>query len=1149
MEKNQTDDFGATIPIVIDTNRQSVVRGRVLGKDGLPLPNVKISIKAHPQYGQTFSRTDGWYDLAVEGGGGLVVDYTKTNYLHVQRQAQMAWNEYAVIDDVILDTPQEQSAQSIPISTISQSVTHVSPINSAPDGTQKRGAILIFPPGVTANATSKLASLPSASLDSLNVKTHEYTRDINATGTLLQDSTSIPNLASTSPTGRLAMPGELPPSSAYTYAIDLLDDAQLSDDTMSISFPDVKPVLYLDNFLGMKVGSVVPVGSYNRDTASWSAEANGIVVKLVAMGPGTVRLDIDSESGGDPGAESADELKQAFGLTNDAALNNELAALYSLATGSNPRLTVGSTLWRASIAHFSSWDLNFGYGPRPCNADPSGPCPDDSPGSVTGSGRSSTKLGDCEKTGSRISCDSHVVGEEIPVAGSGFSLVYSSDRVPGYAAERKLHIEFPAQNNDAIHTKDRVMVSLDVLAAGHSLGTVSAGQGTNHGYDFAPVTATDAYGRAMTGSFDVSVLLTEWYRVYAAAGSSAGMEGPAFATATDADINQPSRDFLKVRRSFKQRMSFFDSRMSGLGGWDLSIHHWYDATSQTLYRGDGKRVQVGSFSESAYMVDRPIHGQLMAQNNCGVPDGTPAADLGANVGSDIAIAPNGDLFISNPSPGCVYSVSKRNKCTQASDTPCSLLVAGGGTALSTSTGPIPIPNAPFARSVQFYNPIRAIRIGPDGSLYIGEANTYAASNGMGPLVHRVTPAPDPSDPDQSRITANSKLGTIAGNGSNSFSGDFGPATSAGLGNGLRFALSVGSNGNVYVLSSDPTCAGVNQSYSVRLRYVSPDGNIHPLVGGGTIPLNDFTGPTVPQAGTAFSCFVAVEPHIAAMPNGDVYTIGQYYGSVLHGDGRFEHLWTSQTSNLTIAQDGVLATAPGAFQGDSVQDFGPIASASDGSLYISEYATAKRVRRIDPQGIVSTVVSGRALNSDASVNSNFLVSFDANHTVVPALRVREFDDQQTVPGPIAVAPNGDIYVLLLGSKDGYGPSILRAYKHVSAAPGCASYIPSEDGSEVYCFDASGRHLNTFDGHLMANGARTLKHSFQYDTDDPNKLIGVTDADGNVVSIGHASGNVQIVPAIGSTLAPTTIYTDPSTGFAQRVETPGVGIPPGAEGVGV
>ena len=46
-----------------------------------PLPGAVISILDHPEFGQTLSRADGRFDLAVNGGGILTVNYEKAGYL------------------------------------------------------------------------------------------------------------------------------------------------------------------------------------------------------------------------------------------------------------------------------------------------------------------------------------------------------------------------------------------------------------------------------------------------------------------------------------------------------------------------------------------------------------------------------------------------------------------------------------------------------------------------------------------------------------------------------------------------------------------------------------------------------------------------------------------------------------------------------------------------------------------------------------------------------------------------------------------------------------------------------------------------------------------------------------------------------------
>ena len=64
-------------PATIEPVRAAVVRGQVFDRDGNPLQGVTVTILDHPEYGQTISRADGFYDMAVNGGGQLVVQYEK----------------------------------------------------------------------------------------------------------------------------------------------------------------------------------------------------------------------------------------------------------------------------------------------------------------------------------------------------------------------------------------------------------------------------------------------------------------------------------------------------------------------------------------------------------------------------------------------------------------------------------------------------------------------------------------------------------------------------------------------------------------------------------------------------------------------------------------------------------------------------------------------------------------------------------------------------------------------------------------------------------------------------------------------------------------------------------------------------------------
>ena len=53
----------------IEAKRVAVLRGNVLTRDNQPLSGVRITIHGHPEFGYTSTRTDGMFDIAVNGGG------------------------------------------------------------------------------------------------------------------------------------------------------------------------------------------------------------------------------------------------------------------------------------------------------------------------------------------------------------------------------------------------------------------------------------------------------------------------------------------------------------------------------------------------------------------------------------------------------------------------------------------------------------------------------------------------------------------------------------------------------------------------------------------------------------------------------------------------------------------------------------------------------------------------------------------------------------------------------------------------------------------------------------------------------------------------------------------------------------------------
>ncbi len=67
-------------PKVFVPERLAVIRGRVFALDGLPLSGVRVGLLGKKEFGHTFTRADGWFDVAVNGGDTVIVQLTRTAF-------------------------------------------------------------------------------------------------------------------------------------------------------------------------------------------------------------------------------------------------------------------------------------------------------------------------------------------------------------------------------------------------------------------------------------------------------------------------------------------------------------------------------------------------------------------------------------------------------------------------------------------------------------------------------------------------------------------------------------------------------------------------------------------------------------------------------------------------------------------------------------------------------------------------------------------------------------------------------------------------------------------------------------------------------------------------------------------------------------
>ncbi len=214
----------------IKAARVAVLRGSVHGRDGQGLGGVAVTVLDHPELGRTVTRADGGYDLAVNGGGPLTIEFARAGFVAAQREVVAPWQDFAAVEDVVL-VAYDAKVTRIDLDAGAAQVAAGNPVT---DGDGTRQASVVFKAGTKAEMV-----LPDGTvkpLDELDVRATEFTAGAS---------------------GPDAMPGSLPPSSGYTYAAELSVDQAVAAGATEVRFD--KPVInYVDNFLGFPVGGIVP---------------------------------------------------------------------------------------------------------------------------------------------------------------------------------------------------------------------------------------------------------------------------------------------------------------------------------------------------------------------------------------------------------------------------------------------------------------------------------------------------------------------------------------------------------------------------------------------------------------------------------------------------------------------------------------------------------------------------------------------------------------------------------------------------------------------------------------------------------------------------------------------------------------------------
>jgi RHS repeat-associated protein len=970
-------------PGTIVPARVAVLSGRVLDRAGEPLPGVELGVLGHPELGRTLSRADGKFDLAVNAGADLTVTYTKSGFLPGQRLVPTVWQAYEKVDDVALVAADTQ------VTTINfTQPIEVARASQVQDDDGTRQASAMFRQGT--QATMVMADGSTQPLPAASVRITEYT--VGATG-------------------QQAMPGSLPPASAYTYAANLGVDEATSAGAKEVRF-DQPVAFYVGNFLNIPVGARVPLGYYDPALGKWRPEPDGRVIKLLDKVAGRAVLGVASDS-----TRPATQVElDSLGITTA-----ELDRL-----GTDAAYATGTSWWRTQHTHFSPFDWNYAWWIAVNAFFPNIEVVPERVDDPT-----------C-RAGSVIGCENQTLGEVLPVAGTPFSLRYQSDRTAGYSFGTQLTLPALTRVSQAsltgatrlqrntvpdhvVRIVYRLRVAGQTISTGPTLGASIPATLINwNGRDWAD--------RNLNGRQKAELIAAFCYPAnYATSGGGGGGGGGGFGGSAGAVayVNSAFRPEC-IERAQPVWTGFLDiwrNKPLGFGGWSLDVHHAYDPSSGTLYLGNGDKRAAGVLGNTVNHVPSTV-GSFCSAINCGIPifDKSDAGRLAAG--------PDGSLYISYPNE------HKTRRLSRIGDTL---------TTFADSTDPF------------------GLAFGPDGSLYMAEWT-------------------------RNRVRRRAPDGTITlvtGTGVAGFSGDGGPAALAQVNRPNDVA--VGPDGAVFIAEDN----------GHRIRRIGPDGIITTYGGTGA-------------GGTPISGARATATPIG---NPRTLTVGQD-GSVYVGlTNRVVRIGTDGV--LTLFAGTTTGTTPATRQ--ALLNVNQLVATKDNALIVG---TGPMIFRVSLDGNIETV-AGRNNQNRCFVGTQ---SVFCNPFVDGNLAGQTFLEGVT---GVAIGPDGSL--LFAESSFTSGKYFIRRVR--PAMPGLTfgtMLIAAEDGSEVYQFDAAGRHLFT----RNANTGDTL---YAFGHDSAGRLVTVRDAHANVTTIERSPTTGVATAVVAPFGQRTTLETD-AAGYLSRVLDP-------------